>query len=121
MCDRNEVFEYLIDQLRQQVNNNQCEDLVREVQSLKNQLRDASEQSGCCKEDAQESCWIEWSGGACPVPRGTLVDVIYRDGETLYGLRADEFNDTKRDASSSFWQHEGALNDIVRYRRALHQ
>lgn len=36
------VFEYLIDQLRQQVNNNQCEDLAHEVQSLKNQLRDAS-------------------------------------------------------------------------------
>lgn len=151
MNSKNEVFEYLIDQLRQQVNNNQCEDLAHEVQSLKNQLRDMSEvvdelmgtitlmngdidaykvlrkggyireQSGCRKEDAQESCWIEWSGGACPVPSGTLVDVIYRDGETLYGLRADEFNDTKRDASSSFWQHDGALNDIVRYRMALHQ
>ena len=40
------VFEYLIDQLRQQVDSNpykqQCEDLAHEVQSLKNQLRDAS-------------------------------------------------------------------------------
>lgn len=84
MSNKNEVFEYLIDQLRQQVNNNQCEDLAHEVQSLKNQLRDASaqikelhialvkatgdaeayklirkgehgsEQSGCRKEDAQE-------------------------------------------------------------------
>lgn len=42
MNSKNEVFEYLIDQLRQQVNNNQCEDLAHEVQSLKNQLRDAS-------------------------------------------------------------------------------
>nr|DAM60952.1 MAG TPA: hypothetical protein [Caudoviricetes sp.] len=42
MNTKNEVFEYLIDQLRQQVNNNQCEDLAQEVQSLKNQLRDAS-------------------------------------------------------------------------------
>lgn len=42
MSNKNEVFEYLIDQLRQQVNNNQCEDLAHEVQSLKNQLRDAS-------------------------------------------------------------------------------
>lgn len=42
MSNRNEVFEYLIDQLRQQVNNNQCEDPAHEVQSLKNQLRDAS-------------------------------------------------------------------------------
>lgn len=42
MNSKNEVFEYLIDQLRQQVNNNQCEDQAHEVQSLKNQLRDAS-------------------------------------------------------------------------------
>lgn len=44
MSNKNEVFEYLIDQLRQQVNNNRCEDLAKEVQSLKNQLRYASAQ-----------------------------------------------------------------------------
>lgn len=44
MSNKNEVFEYPIDQLRQQVSNNQCEDLAHEVQSLKNQLRDASAQ-----------------------------------------------------------------------------
>ncbi len=44
MGNKNEVFEYLIDKLRQQVTNNQCEDLAHEVQSLKNQLRDASAQ-----------------------------------------------------------------------------
>ena len=42
MSNKNEVFEYLIDQLRQQVNNNQykqqCEDLAHEVQSLKSEL-----------------------------------------------------------------------------------
>lgn len=43
MSNKNDVFEYLIGQLRQQVNGNQCEDLVQEVQSLKNQLRDMSE------------------------------------------------------------------------------
>ncbi len=85
MGNKNEVFEYLIGQLRQQVNNNQCEDLAQEVQSLKNQLRDASaqikelhlalatatgdveayklireqEQSGCRKEDVQE-CHHVW-------------------------------------------------------------
>lgn len=42
MSRKNEVFEYLIDQLQQQVNNNQCEDLAHEVQSLKNRLRDTS-------------------------------------------------------------------------------
>ncbi len=89
MSNKNEVFEYLIDQLRQQVNNNQCEDLAHEVQSLKNQLRDAraqlrdlhvalvkatgniepykvlrngecaAEQSGCRKEDTRD-CEHEW-------------------------------------------------------------
>ena len=44
MSNKNEVFEYLINQLRQQVNNSQCEGLEHEVQSLKNQLRDASAQ-----------------------------------------------------------------------------
>ena len=85
MSNKNEVFEYLIAQLRQQVNNNQCEDLAHEVQSLKNQLRDAraqirdlhvalvkatgniepykvlreQEQSGCRKDDTQE-CRHNW-------------------------------------------------------------
>lgn len=86
--NKNEVFEYLIDQLRQQVNSSQCEDLAHEVLSLRNQLRDASalvaelqkelehmgneyrraidyalsdapEQSGCRKEDVQE-CDHNW-------------------------------------------------------------
>ena len=73
MNTKNEVLEYLIDQLRQQVNNNQCEDLAHEVQSLKNQLRDASAlvdellgtitlmngKSSCRKEDTHE-CHHNW-------------------------------------------------------------
>lgn len=51
MSNKNEVFEYLIDQLRQQVNNNQCEDLAHEVLSLKNQLRDMSAQIKELQED----------------------------------------------------------------------
>lgn len=51
MNNKNEVFEYLIDQLRQQVNNIQCEYLAQEVQSLKNQLRDASAQIKELQED----------------------------------------------------------------------
>ena len=85
MNTKNEVFEYLIDQLRQQVSSNlykqQCEDLAHEVQSLKNQLRDMSElvdallgtitlmngKSSCRKEDAQE-CYHNWRfvGGKSP-------------------------------------------------------
>lgn len=41
MNSKNEVFEYLIDQPRRQVNNNQCEDPAHKVQSLENRLRDA--------------------------------------------------------------------------------
>lgn len=48
MNNNDAVIEFLLNQLRQQLTNNQykqqCEDLVHEVQSLKNQLRDASEQ-----------------------------------------------------------------------------
>lgn len=99
MGNKNEVFEYLIDQLRQQVNNNQCEDLAHEVLSLKNQLRDASaqikelhkalaqatgdveayklirgrEQSGCRKDDAQE-CKHVWCAKTF---YGTLVPPTY--------------------------------------------
>ena len=51
MNNKNEVFEYLLDQLRQQVNNNQCEDLAHEVQSLKAQLRDMSELADELQED----------------------------------------------------------------------
>ena len=44
MSNKNEVFEYLIDQLRQQVTSNRCEAPAHEVLSLKNQLRDMSAQ-----------------------------------------------------------------------------
>ncbi|UZV41029.1 hypothetical protein QA061_gp51 [Salmonella phage ZCSE9] len=42
MDNKDEVLEYLIAQLRQRVNSNQCGGLMQEVQSLKNQLRDVS-------------------------------------------------------------------------------
>lgn len=85
IAGKDDEIRALKDSLRQQVNNSQCEDLAHEVQSLKNQLRDASsqikdlhlalvratgdaeayklirkqEQSGCCKEDTQE-CEHDW-------------------------------------------------------------
>ncbi|HAB2885989.1 TPA_asm: hypothetical protein GJF44_23230 [Salmonella enterica subsp. enterica serovar Enteritidis] len=42
MGNKDEVLEYLIAQLRQRVNSNQCGGLMQEVRSLKNQLRDVS-------------------------------------------------------------------------------
>lgn len=44
IAGKDDEIRALKDSLRQQVNNNQCEDLAHEVQSLKNQLRDASAQ-----------------------------------------------------------------------------
>lgn len=44
IAGKDDEIRALKDSLRQQVNSNQCEDLAQEVQSLKNQLRDASAQ-----------------------------------------------------------------------------
>jgi hypothetical protein len=32
--------------------------------------------------------WIKWPGGDCPVAKGTLVDVKYRDGVEAMGVTA---------------------------------
>lgn len=138
MSNKNEVFEYLIDQLRQQVNSSpykqQCEDLAHEVQSLKNQLRDASaqikelhmalaeatgdvesyklirgqEQSGCRKEDVQvEKSWVEHDGAAaCPVPDNTVVDIKFRNGEVESNTKARVWS----------WGASGGPYEIVAYR-----
>lgn len=145
MSNKNEVFEYLIDQLRQQVNSNQCEDLAHEVLSLKNQLRDASalvaelqkeldvanstvvrlrkeiakstgdigeyidatEQSGCRKEDTQYNAWRPHYGARQPVPDGTMVFIRYRNGEEPKHSVAAE----KRS-----WIWDGTYADIVEYK-----
>lgn len=145
MSNKNEVFEYLIGQLRQQVNGNQCEDLAHEVLSLKNQLRDASalvaelqkeldianstvvrlrkeiakstgdigeyidatEQSGCRKEDTQYNAWRPHYGARQPVPDGTMVFIRYRNGEEPKHSVAAE----KRS-----WIWDGTYADIVEYK-----
>jgi hypothetical protein len=65
--------------------------------------------------------WIEWHGGECPVPDGTLVHVRYRDGEESVILRANIHDDeNERDAGYAFWRNDGYSNDIVAY-RIIHQ
>jgi hypothetical protein len=64
------------------------------------------------------SGWIEWPGGECPVPRGTVVEVRYRDG-TVWAGTAVMVNvppTAERCANSAFWRHDGWDNDIVAYR-----
>lgn len=141
MSNKNEVFEYLIDQLRQQVTSDsykqQCEDLAREVQSLKNQLRDmsvqikelhlalveatgdaeayklirkggyGSEQSGCRKEDTQVT--EPW--------------IKWEGGECPVG-RSQQVDVIFRDGGSAGplgasyfrWKHISNMDDIIRYR-----
>lgn len=99
IAGKDDEIRALKDSLRQQVNNNQCEDLAHEVQSLKNQLRDAlvretelqkalnllgrqvsvlankfphePEQYGCRKEDTQE-CEHKWQFYGVGFPRMCL-------------------------------------------------
>lgn len=60
--------------------------------------------------------WIDWLGGDCPVEKGVLVDVRYRDGVEALGLQARQNVVGKRDAQQAFWDDEGKSNDIVAYR-----
>ena len=49
--------------------------------------------------------WIEWSGGECPVPPHTMVEVRYQDGSTDHWL-----------SHTVNWDQEGTSADIVAYR-----
>lgn len=69
---------------------------------------------------AKNDGWIEWGGGECPVPTGTLVCVKWRDGRIDDGIPAKishDLDSSKRHAIR--WQHHGNSHDIIAYR--LHQ
>ena len=70
------------------------------------------------KDEAEsDSDWISWSGGECPVPKGTPVMIRLRNGEEhgpFPALRLASVIDI--DASNSFWIHHGFLVDIIAYR-----
>lgn len=68
---------------------------------------------------ARNEGWIEWAGGECPVEKGVLVDVRYRDGRQLIALSANDGTLNSRDASFVFWRNDGSEKDIIAYR--LHQ
>lgn len=91
MSNKNEVFEYLIDQLRQQVNNNQCEDLAHEVQSLKNQLRDASALVAELQEKIKlmNEDFGRVTGRGGPLPKGKSY-VVGEHGPEQSGCRKED-------------------------------
>lgn len=62
--------------------------------------------------------WIEWKGGECPVPKGTLVDVRYLNGKVKCGLPALE-SVSGCNAAEPYWFNDGWDYDITAYR--LHQ
>lgn len=49
--------------------------------------------------------WIEWKGGACPVPEGTQVEARIRS----WAIGCDV-------AEAFWWDHRDATSDIVAYR-----
>lgn len=76
----------------------------------------------------QQVDWVKWDGslyrkgdmcGGVPLPRGTLVDVMFRDKAIYYGLPLGEnIPGNERGAHSSFWKHDEWDNDIIAYRIA---
>lgn len=71
---------------------------------------------------AKNDGWIEWGGGECPVPTGTLVDVRYRNGEENHHVGAGIFFDdtgSNPDRNAEDWNNDGSPLDIIAYR--LHQ
>lgn len=71
---------------------------------------------------AKNDGWIEWGGGECPVPTGTLVDARYRNGEENHHVGAGIFFDdtgSNPDRNAEDWNNDGSPLDIIAYR--LHQ
>lgn len=66
--------------------------------------------------------WIEWEGGECPVPRGTIVDVRYRSGQVEKSACAWGWgscpgtSEASSAAGAAFWENDSIENDIIAYR-----
>lgn len=122
MSNKNEVFEYLIGQLRQQVNGNQCEDLAHEVLSLKNQLRDASSLVAELQEDnIKKSEHISHLTGRVKELRKALAQAT---GDVGAYIAAEQSGCRKEDTQYNAWRpHYGARQPVpdgtmvfIRYR-----
>jgi hypothetical protein len=58
------------------------------------------------KRPATKDDWIDWAGGECPLPDGTICEIMFSDGCTV-GLSA--LNNLR-------WIRTGAAGDIIKYR-----
>ena len=73
---------------------------------------------------AKNEGWIEWGGGECPVPCGTIVDVKHRCGAVSENQQAwpkrhkesDVMVNPLSNAGQAFWRHENSVMDIIAYR-----
>lgn len=71
---------------------------------------------------ANKDGWVRHRGGKCPVEKGAVVDVRYRDGTFGYKLEAgrDYHFDTEHhsgwDAHFQHWDHDGMPGDIMAWR-----
>jgi hypothetical protein len=89
-----------------------CDDVVQTVDvRLK---RSAKGSHGLSSEVESSDEWIKWNGGECPVERGTLVDVQYRDGDDRFSVPA--LVTTTETPFATNWEHNEAGYDIVAYR-----
>lgn len=61
-----------------------------------------------------EGEWIEWNGGECPVPKGTKIDVKYRDGKVAINQFIQEGNYPI--PAARFWVKDNHGSDIIAYR-----
>ena len=58
--------------------------------------------------------WIEWHGGECPVEAGTLLDIEYRDGAIVRGIKA--VKGAKDGYTNSNWENNDFDRGIIAYR-----
>ena len=54
-----------------------------------------------------EHCWIEWTGGECPVDAGTMIEYIMRDYPAYV---------SSHKAGDLRWERADGGGDIIRYR-----
>ena len=59
--------------------------------------------------------WIEWKGGECPVEKGTLVDVRFKDGMEMVGAPAGQTPD-HFPRNMTAWARSSAPGAIIAYR-----